>query len=118
MTEQTPDTRPDHTEAISFIVRQHYRRVFDHARSTTERIYYKCECGAGISGGHDWHIAREIVRALLDPSNRAVLIAALTADRTDDILDALVARGVLTSGQAKFRTAPRRPGDSYTGRAG
>jgi hypothetical protein len=34
-------------------------------------------------------------RALLDPSNRAVLIAALTADHTDDILDALVNAGAL-----------------------
>ena len=60
----------------------------------------------------------DVARAILastDPAVHAALAASLPAEV---MLAALVDRGVLTRGQAKFRTLPTRPGDSFSGRAG
>lgn len=72
MTEQTPDTRPDHTEALARII-DHDEECEHEAAARDEGVYITCsDCAAS---------------RLLDPSNRAVLIAALTDHGTlsDDL---------------------------------
>ena len=58
---------------------------------------------------------RKARRIMDDPAVHAALAASLPAEV---MLAALVDRGVLTAGQAKFGALPIRPGDSFSGRAG
>ena len=81
MTEQTPaDTRPDHTDTIA-------------------RLFSSDEDRCGTPSWTNAYVGEQIVRLLLDPSNRAALIDAILDAGTDDILDALMQRGVLEEEQ-------------------
>lgn len=54
--------------AITKVMREHSNTIPDPDKSTSSWISWMCQCGGSISGGHDGHIAREILAALAAPA--------------------------------------------------